>query len=309
MEAALGAPPLVAVVLWLTGSWLGCRLPPAAGVRLLTGAAVVVALACGFVLSVAAFLVAAQLPLAAGLGHWRAAAVRTQSTFALAAGLLAGLALVALLGSSLRRVVRAGRDLASAALVCRRLTCTAGGLVIVEDDTPDAYALPGLRGRIVVSTAMLRALPADERRVLLAHEAAHLHHHHALYLQLAELAAAANPLLRPAARAVARGVERWADELAAAEVGDRRLGARALARAALARSAAASRAPAAALAAAGTDVGDRVRALLGAPPRPRRDLAAAVVALVLVSTAASMHAAQLTEHRFERAKAAEAAPR
>jgi hypothetical protein len=39
---------------------------------------------------------------------------------------------------------------------------------MVHDDLPDAYALPGLTGRVVVSTAMLQALPADERQVLLA---------------------------------------------------------------------------------------------------------------------------------------------
>ena len=39
----------------------------------------------------------------------------------------------------------------------------------------------------------------EERAVLLAHEAAHLIGRHHLYLQVAELAAAANPLLRPAA--------------------------------------------------------------------------------------------------------------
>jgi Zn-dependent protease with chaperone function len=105
----------------------------------------------------------------------------------------------------------------------------------VPDDIPGAYALPGFTGRIVVSTAMLHALPADERAVLLAHEAAHLTHRHHAYLLTAELAAAANPLVRPSLGAVRRAVERWADEAAAAEVGDRDLAARALARAGLAR--------------------------------------------------------------------------
>ena len=79
---------------------------------------------------------------------------------------------------------------------------------------------------------------------------------------VAELAAAANPLLRPAARVVRRGVERWADEVAAAEVGDRQVTARALARAGLARAAAARHAPALALPAVDGDLVDRTRALL-----------------------------------------------
>jgi Zn-dependent protease with chaperone function len=178
------------------------------------------------------------------------------------------------------------------------------GLVVVADDEPDAYALPGIGGRVVISTAMLRALSADERRVLLAHEAAHLTHRHHLWVQAAELAAAANPLLRPAARAVRAAVERWADEVAAAEVGDRTLTARALARAALAR-AAARRNPAmpgAALAGADGAVADRARALLAGPPKRRRVLAGAVSALMLATLTAVLVTSVDTEDRFEAAQ-------
>jgi beta-lactamase regulating signal transducer with metallopeptidase domain len=159
---------------------------------------------------------------------------------------------------------------------------------------------------------MLRALPAEERRVLLAHETAHLAHRHHLYIQVAELAAAANPLLRPAARAVHAGAERWADEVAAAEVGDRRLAARALARAGLARAAASGRrvrVPAAALGAAASGVGDRAHALLAAPPRRRRVLATALAALVLATVGAAVETAHDTESLFEAAQAAYLASR
>jgi len=47
---------------------------------------------------------------------------------------------------------------------------------------------------------MLRTLSADERRALLAHEAAHLTYRHHVYTQLTDVAAAANPLLRPLRR-------------------------------------------------------------------------------------------------------------
>jgi len=107
--------------------------------------------------------------------------------------------------------------------------------VIVDEAEPDEYAVPGLTGRVVVSTATRRALPANERRVLQAHEAGHLRRHHHLCSQLAELRAAANPLLRPLALAVRNAAERWADEDAAEAVADRSLAARALARARLAR--------------------------------------------------------------------------
>ncbi len=125
---------------------------------------------------------------------------------------------------------------------------------------------------------MLRALPGPEREALLAHERAHLRHQHHLFLLALRLAASACPLLRPLAGEGAFTVERWADEHAAAVVGDRALVARALARAALAkqgepeqggrRQDAAGRGPR--LAATGGPVPRRIRALLAAPPAPRR---------------------------------------
>jgi beta-lactamase regulating signal transducer with metallopeptidase domain len=154
---------------------------------------------------------------------------------------------------------------------------------------------------------MLRALPADERRVLLAHEAAHLRHHHHLYVQLAELGAAANPLLRPLASAVRAGTERWADEDAADDVGDRTLAARALARAGLARALASPgrcSAPRATLAGVDAGVAHRALALLAPPPRRRRWLASAVAAVVLIPLAASAITALDTEDRFDLAQAA-----
>ena len=115
---------------------------------------------------------------------------------------------------------------------------------------------------------MLRLLPADERRALLAHEAAHLRRFHTGYVLLASLAAAANPLLCPVARQVRLAVELWADQIAAHEVGDARMAARALARASLAASR--LRQPGGSrLAAAGPDVRARVHALTHLPPRFR----------------------------------------
>jgi hypothetical protein len=90
----------------------------------------------------------------------------------------------------------------------------------------------------VITSGMLRALSGQERTVLLAHERAHASGSHYLFTSVARLAAAANPLLRPVAAQVCYTVERWADERAAAESGDRPLAARAVARAALAASAA-----------------------------------------------------------------------
>jgi hypothetical protein len=109
---------------------------------------------------------------------------------------------------------------------------------------------------------------------LLAHEEAHQRHRHHVFVAVADIAAAANPLMRPVARAVRRSVERWADEVAAAEVGDRRVAARSVARAALVRSQfrAAGSLVWVTPVALGLDDGDvpaRVRALL-APPSGRQ---------------------------------------
>src|SRR6185437_8548787 len=78
----------------------------------------------------------------------------------------------------------------------------------------EAYALPGAPGRIVVSGRLLDALDDRGQAALLAHEQAHLAARHHLFTTVAHLAAAANPLLLPVARAVDYTVERWADERA-----------------------------------------------------------------------------------------------
>lgn len=311
MIVAMLVPPLVSALLGASAPRLGRRLPPSTAVQLLTAAMVVAALATGFVLAVAGVLVLGQIPWFAALGHYSTRRLASGMPVPVAAGCVAALVVCLLLARALRRAALSGRDLVVAAIACRRFgPAVAGGLVIVDDDEPDAYALPGLSGRVVVSTAMLRALPAGERRVLLAHEAAHLSRRHHLWVQAAEVAAAANPLLRPGVHAVRAAVERDADEVAAGEVGDRTLAARAIARAGLARASARRRqAMAATLAAADGSVAGRARALLAGPPRRRRMLTAAIAAFVVASVAAAAVTSVETEARFEAAKSAYAAGR
>jgi Zn-dependent protease with chaperone function len=119
----------------------------------------------------------------------------------------------------------------------RRLRAPSGHreLAIVQSEEPAAYALPGNPGQIVVSTGMLRSLAPDERRVLLAHERAHLRCRHHRYVRLTQLSAAAIPVLAPLNARVRHATERWADEEAVREVGDRSVVARAIARAAIAQ--------------------------------------------------------------------------
>jgi hypothetical protein len=146
----------------------------------------------------------------------------------------------------------------------RRLRAPRGeeGLVVVESARPAAFTLAGRPGQIIVSSGMLRTLQPEERRVLLAHERAHLRCHHHRYVQFTELATAAMPVLRPVIGRVRYAVERWADEEAAREIGDRRVVARAIARAAVAQ----TEFGAGTLAIADTEVLARVKSLMQDAP-------------------------------------------
>ena len=275
----MAATPFAAsILLCLFGSVIGRRLPPATAAKLLTALAVTVATATGLVLAAAGVLTLAQAPRIAADGHWSARTLHVSDHLPIDAGAAAGVIVVGLLIATVVKAAQAICDLTRATIACRRLAPSTTDVVILDDDTcPRAYTIAGLRGRVVVSTAMLRVLAADERRVLFAHEAAHLRHRHHAYLYMVRLAAAANPLLHPVARAVNLAVERWADEVAAKQVGDRLLTARGLARAGLARAAAKPQYEV--LPAANTYVADRVRSLL-APPTRRRPLIAATLVAV-----------------------------
>jgi Peptidase family M48 len=313
MWSLMWSPLAANLVLAVAGPRLARVLPPRVGVRLLPVAMVVVAAGTGAVLASLGFLALAQVPVVAAAGDWSPIVLRATQPGPVPVEVVAGVAMLLLFGSAVRRTLRAGHVLVQADAACRRIGTDTYGLVVIDDDVPDAYALPalpghlpghaqgGISGRIVVSTAMLRALPADERRVVLAHEAAHLAGHHHLYVQLAEIAAAANPLLRPSARGVRLAVERDADEAAAAEVGDRRLAARALARARLAKAETSTGRHAADVALAATDgfVTYRARALLSPAPRPRRLLAAGLVLLAAVTLAGTVAAANRTDDSLD----------
>jgi Zn-dependent protease with chaperone function len=297
---ALGLVPVAAsVMLALASGSLSRHLAPAFAVPLLTLLALATSLATGLVLCLAAFGAVAQLPFLANRAGWSSGVLapgNLEPSWGVVPGAVAG----ALLTAALAFTVRAALDLARADRACRQL----GGpdrLVITHDDRPTAYSVPTRAGAIVVSTGMLRMLSAQERRALLAHEDSHLRHRHALYVLLADLAAAANPLLRPLAGRVRLAVELQADEDAVAETGDRRTVARALARASLAASGAG---PRGSLAMAQTDACARIRALTE-PRRRRRSWAvAAALALILASSTTALSMTWAMHQRVEAAQLA-----
>jgi len=160
----------------------------------------------------------------------------------------------------------------------RRWSCGAP-LDIVASPAPVAFAVPGRPGTVVVSDAMLHLLDADERTALLAHERAHLDHHHHRYLRVTRMSVLIVPVLAPLETWVVHASERWADEEAAVAVGDGSIVARALTRVAATMI---TPAPRGALAFGATGVAARIAALT----HPRRPgAAAAVVGLVVVGLA------------------------
>ncbi|WP_433887837.1 M56 family metallopeptidase [Streptomyces sp. CA-111067] len=279
-------PAAVPFVLGASSRWLarraGARLSPAAATALLTCLALTVALSTGLLLCLAAVIALAEAPGLSGLSHWSPSALRAMVPVPPAADDIGGAVAVLLLGSAAVHLVRVVRDARRASAAAASLPRLGGDLSLLEDDAAIAYTIPGRHRRIVVSTGMLKHLSADQRRALLAHEASHLSHRHHRYVQLGRLAAAANPFVRPVSRAIDLAVERWADESAAAEVGDRGTVARALAAAALAAAAPPPPAQfAGSLDGARTDVGRRVDFLLRPPARHRLGWALAAAGIVV----------------------------
>jgi hypothetical protein len=246
-------------------------------------------------------LLLAEIPVVADLTRWSAPEALLQQPVPDVMEALAGVAWVVLIG----RVTAATLCFTRSTLACRRTCGELGGspadLVILESARPEAYAVAdGLAGagRIVVSTGLLVALSPAERRVVFAHEAAHLHGRHHVWRALADVTVAANPLLTRVSRAVYYGTERWADEDTARDVGDRRLTARALARAALATG---HSAPGSAMGLGGYGVSERVESLLGPPPPRRRLVTVLIGVLAAVTLAAATDASHDTGHLLDQA--------
>ena len=130
----------------------------------------------------------------------------------------------------------------------------------------------------------MRVLTERQRRVLFAHERAHLRFGHHRFHLVAQVATAVNPTLLRAESAMAFLCERWADEYAAAEVGDRGLAARSVSAAALAAptAAAAPVGPAGVPGFRDHEVVRRVRALL--VPQPGLLRMAGLLAAVLAGS-------------------------
>jgi beta-lactamase regulating signal transducer with metallopeptidase domain len=273
---AVYVPLLLGLPLW----WLAPRLArkggPGPGAWALAGIAVIAGSASTWSLGLLALTLFDDMPPWRALGEDPALDLPTPVP-----DLVAAIAVLLLIAGAIRLVVDLHRRLTTVRRL-RRVGTSHAGVAVADLETPMAVAVPGRPGHVLVTTAMLRLLDRHERRVMFAHERAHLRHrHHALVLTAAA-AAAVNPLLIPARDAVTYLVERWADEDAASEVGNRDLAARAIARAALA-----TVRPEPSLGVGGGIVVRRVQALTDPAPRPRRRRFAGLVVLVIVFGAAA----------------------
>jgi Zn-dependent protease with chaperone function len=285
-------PLVLPLTAWPVARLAEHRLHPRTATRLLTWTAVLLAVCSTLSLALLMVVGTAQLPGNPLPDGWSDPEVRAAVPYDEVAGRAAIPALLAVLVCCLaagRRHVRVRRRAG------RAVAGRAGrSVAVLPDPQPYAYALPGRRGggRVVVSTGMLAGLAPDERRALFAHERAHLAGRHHRFLLAVQLAARANPFLRPLRTAVAFTAERWADEEAAARIGSRRTVALAVGKAALVS----TPAPASPLAAfAAGPVPRRVVALLGpAPVAPHWPSAFTALGAALWTAAAGVAASALS---------------
>lgn len=312
MRIAVYLPLLLSLLAPFGARPLSERCEPRLATWLLTVSAVVLGVASTVSLGLLTVVGLIRVPQLAGLGHWSAQAAQRDDPAELSVSLIAGLLLGGAVVMAARMLWRRARTLAAAALEAACMPAR-DGLVVVEDDTPDAFAIPGMPGRVVVSTGMLHTLDDSEHDVLLAHERAHLTGHHYAFVALAQIGAAANPLLRPLATGVTYTIERWADERAAATTGDRTRVARSVGKAALAARNGPARIRGAAMGILGRRPGRRsghrprqagagpvprrVAALL-APPLGRHPALAAATAAVLTAATLSTAEAAHDLHRL-----------
>lgn len=301
MHLAVYLPLALPLLIAAASRPLSERLPPVAATWLLTLSALALALASSAVLGILALTAIVRIPLIDALGGVSGSVIRQNDPASVPVAIIAGALLAAAVTMACRALWHRAAALIAAGREAHRLR-GAGQVVVTDDEAADAYTLPGVPCRIVVTAGMLRALTDPERQVLLAHERSHATSLHYLFTTAARLAAAANPLLRPVAAAVGYTVERWADECAASVTRDRKLAARAIARAALASSASPPRRAAHATSVLGIvgiparmrgagPVPRRVAALLRPPPQPQPLLLAVVIVLVAVSGVSALEAA------------------
>lgn len=271
MSVWLVLPGIVAVSVAVIAGLMDWSGTPRTAMRVLTAAA---ALTSGTVF-VVVFTTAAGFASRAGIGSAlleRCPRLSPHHRVGTFEGLVAVGALV-VMAVRVSRVLRARR---------RAVAGTEGRhLAILKTDEPIAYAAPGKPGCVVVSRGLLSELNSDERRVLFAHERAHLAQKHHRYLLVGSMAQAIVPVLGRLNGQLQLATERCADEAAVSAVGgDRHAVAVTIGRAALVTTAFGGSVGAF----GGGSVPTRVDALLGEPDT------SVIAVLLLVAVAVAVGA-------------------
>ncbi|MEV4414926.1 M48 family metalloprotease [Catellatospora sp. NPDC049609] len=224
--SVLVVPALISITVRL----LADRLPPGRAARTVAWSAAATAAASIANLVVFTLKALAQTPVAGALFGWSTETVYADTAQVAWVPVVSSV-LLAGSGAAMWRTVRRHRRTIAEA---RGYADGSGGVLLVPDARPQAFAVPGRPGRIVVTTGMRERLTDAQFDAVIAHERAHLDAGHHRLVALAEVAAAAHPALWWVARHVGYLVERAADEHAAAAVGSRRTVAHAIGAAALA---------------------------------------------------------------------------
>lgn len=247
------------------------RLPPVVAARAIAVLLAAVAVAAVPTLWIVSLGYIAHLPLLGGRLDWCAEALGVHHRVPTLLGVSA--LVVTIVGVVRMRVVLRNY---------RRLRHDHPGRVeVAEHAAPFAFTLPGRGGQVVLSSGLVDMLDEAEQQVVLAHENAHARNRHDRYLLTAQLIAAAVPSLRPLAGRLRFSLERYADEVAVEQCGDRGLVARTLGKVALR-----GVTPAGALSFAGLGVPARVAALLSPPPSALRLSGRAVLWSAITMTGA-----------------------
>jgi Zn-dependent protease with chaperone function len=197
----LSLPLLIPALAGAAARPLAAWLEPRQATWLLTLAAAALAACSTAALALLAAYAAARTPLLAALGGYSPPVISRGDPIPVTAGVAAALALTGAAAAFAVMLRSRARALAESYRRAAGLTAD-DGIVVVPGQDIEAYALPGRPGRIVVSGSLLPRLASRGRSALFAHEEAHLRGRHHLFVTVTLLAAAANPLLLPAYRAV-----------------------------------------------------------------------------------------------------------
>ena len=220
MISALTIVTVLSALVSVTARTVSRRMSPATTAVALTVASVTIAGTSTGILAVAAWYGVARFGPVAAAGGWSPRLLSNATPLPLPASAIAGIATLGVAVSVVRLWLRRAAELRSA----QRLWYRTGRdpIVIADDDEIDAFAIEGSTAtrRVILTAGLLRALPeAALQRAVIAHEQAHLRHHHLFYRLATETAARANPFLRPIISVVTDALESWADDEAARATG------------------------------------------------------------------------------------------